>query len=362
MASNVDSQRLFDEEVDGLGFQLKEWPWHWGRDQLLADLCQNRKRGLRSPLHRCRQVAEQMRRLRRRLDRLRTGVLLRARPNCRPTPSKRPAARCTAGETEREIAGQLSHRLMHRGVLPLHVGVAVDGRSRLLSQFRFHVHADEHYAAADGDGPQVWSGRDGQPRQSVSATCRPNSGKDHNAVCRVSASYLASTWPDAVPREILLAGRRIYLISGYEHEWQLAPARPIDRPRRRGTAADAADRRNVPARLVRHLERQRRARLQLRYLPHHRAGAEDRSRRPRFGRSSASASRAPSSSVPTSCRIAIAAPRMAACGFAITSKNCKAASGKQEKTISSRKALHPGRWFPRLQSPSLSASSIPPGP
>ncbi len=47
--------------------------------------------------------------------------------------------------------------------------------------------------------------------------------KEHNAVCRVSASYLASTWPDAVPREILTAGRRIYLISGYEHEWMQAP-------------------------------------------------------------------------------------------------------------------------------------------
>src|SRR5207248_1923271 len=32
IAGNMDSQRLFDEEVDGLGFQLKEWPWHWGRE------------------------------------------------------------------------------------------------------------------------------------------------------------------------------------------------------------------------------------------------------------------------------------------------------------------------------------------
>ena len=43
LSSNVDSQRLFDEELDGLGFQLKEWPWHWGREQLLLDLCQNRR-------------------------------------------------------------------------------------------------------------------------------------------------------------------------------------------------------------------------------------------------------------------------------------------------------------------------------
>jgi hypothetical protein len=47
--------------------------------------------------------------------------------------------------------------------------------------------------------------------------------QDHNAVSKVSAGYLAATWPDAVPREILLAGRRIYLISGYEHEWQQSP-------------------------------------------------------------------------------------------------------------------------------------------
>ncbi len=42
ICSNVDTQRLFDEEIDALGFQLKEWPWHWGRDHLLADLCQGR--------------------------------------------------------------------------------------------------------------------------------------------------------------------------------------------------------------------------------------------------------------------------------------------------------------------------------
>src|SRR5262249_56344779 len=44
-----------------------------------------------------------------------------------------------------------------------------------------------------------------------------------SAVIRVSACYLASTWPDAVPREVLLAGRRIYLVSNHEHEWLLAP-------------------------------------------------------------------------------------------------------------------------------------------
>src|SRR5262249_43015865 len=47
--------------------------------------------------------------------------------------------------------------------------------------------------------------------------------KEHNAVCKVSATYLASSWPDAVPAQILATGRRVYLVSGLEHDWQLCP-------------------------------------------------------------------------------------------------------------------------------------------
>src|SRR5436309_10709679 len=67
LASNVDSQRLFDEEVDGLGFQLKEWPWHWGREQLLADLSQNRKMASDRPLGNCKVVGEMLEKARRQM-------------------------------------------------------------------------------------------------------------------------------------------------------------------------------------------------------------------------------------------------------------------------------------------------------
>src|SRR5262249_56056425 len=46
---------------------------------------------------------------------------------------------------------------------------------------------------------------------------------EHDAVCKVSATYLASTWSDARPREILQAGRRVYQVTGFEHDWTLAP-------------------------------------------------------------------------------------------------------------------------------------------
>jgi Xaa-Pro aminopeptidase len=221
IASNVDAQRIFDEEVDGLGFQLKEWPWHWGRDQFLADLCQNRKVACDRPVNGIVNVGEAIRRLRRRLTvyeqacQLAVGQTLAhaLEATCRTL---------SQGETEREIAGHVSHRLIHRGVLPLHVGVAVDGRSRLYRRFGFTSSILERYAVLT-----VTARKYGIYVTASRSVCfgelPPEFRQDQNAVCKVSASYIASTWPDAVPREVLLAGRRIYLISGFEHEWQMAP-------------------------------------------------------------------------------------------------------------------------------------------
>jgi Xaa-Pro dipeptidase len=221
ITSNVDSQRLFDEEVDALGFQLKEWPWHWGREQFLADLCHNRKVACDRSVNGTANVGEQMRRLRRRLSAYDQACQLALGQ----TVAHALEATCRTldrGETEREIAGHLSHRLIHRGILPLHIGVAVDGRSRLYRRFGFTSATLEHYAVLT-----VTARKYGVYVTASRSVCfgdlSPEYRQDHNAVCRVSASYLASTWPDAVPREILLAGRRIYLISGYEHEWQLSP-------------------------------------------------------------------------------------------------------------------------------------------
>jgi Xaa-Pro aminopeptidase len=221
LASNVDSQRLFDEELDGLGFQLKEWPWHWGRAQLLADLCQGRTVASDLPQGDCKPVGDQLRRLRRTMS-------VYERACCHAlgeVVSHALEATCRTlapGETEREVAGQVSHRLMHRGALPVSVGVAADGRSRLYRHFGFTAAAIRTHcvltAAARKYGVCITASRSvcfGPPE--------PSFRRDHNSVCKVTATYLASTWPDAMPREILAAGRRVYTVSGAEHEWLLSP-------------------------------------------------------------------------------------------------------------------------------------------
>ncbi len=221
VSANTDSQRLFDEEVDGLGFQLKEWPWYWGREQLLADLCQNRKVACDRPLPGTTSAADALRRLRRALTPYEQACY-RALGQVIGHALEATCRSINVNETEREVAGHLSHRLLHRGAQPIHVGVAADGRSRLYRRFGYTPTTVQRYAVLTATARKY-----GLYASASRAVCfgelPADFRQDHNAVCRVSASYLASTWPDAVPREILLAGRRIYLISGYEHEWMLAP-------------------------------------------------------------------------------------------------------------------------------------------
>jgi hypothetical protein len=47
--------------------------------------------------------------------------------------------------------------------------------------------------------------------------------QEHDAACKISATYVACSWPDAVPRQVFLAGRRVYRLCGVEHEWLLSP-------------------------------------------------------------------------------------------------------------------------------------------
>jgi Xaa-Pro dipeptidase len=221
LASNSTSQRLFDEEIDGLGFQLKEWPWYLGRQQLLADLCQGRAVACDVPFGVLRPVGDTLCRLRRTLTPYEQACL-RALGLVLSHSLEATCRTMAPGETEREIAGQISHRLIHRGALPLSVGVAADGRSRLYREFGYTstpIHNSVVLTAtARKYGLCATASRSvsfGPPDDLFRA--------EHNAVCKVGATFVASTWPDAVPREILAAGRRVYTLTGYEHEWRLAP-------------------------------------------------------------------------------------------------------------------------------------------
>lgn len=47
--------------------------------------------------------------------------------------------------------------------------------------------------------------------------------KEYLTACKVAATLIASTWPDASLKEMFNAARRVYLLTGFEHEWRLCP-------------------------------------------------------------------------------------------------------------------------------------------
>jgi Xaa-Pro aminopeptidase len=219
VSSNVDSQRIFDEEADGLGFQLKEWPWQWGREQLLADLCQSRRVICDQPFRDAKVVAEQMRQRRRMLS-VYERACYRSLGQIVSHALEAACRHVTPGQTEREVAGQLGHRLFHRGAYPVAISLSADGRSRLYRQGGFTAAPIHRYCIISTTvrkyGLHVTASR--------SVSLGPLDGRlrqENEAVCKINATYVGATWADAVPSAILSAGRRVYEVTGFEHEWRL---------------------------------------------------------------------------------------------------------------------------------------------
>lgn len=221
LCSNADTQRLFDEEVDGLGFQLKEWPWHWGRAQLLADLCQGRKFACDVTTLDSVSVAEPLSRMRRTLSDY-DRACYRALGQVVSHALEATARTFGQGDTEREVAGQITHRLVHRGAMPVSVTVAADGRSRNYRQGSFTATPIRNYCVLRVVARKY--GLCAAASRSVSfGPPDPLFRREHDAACKICATYVASSWPDSVPRQILAGAQRIFQVVGAENEWFMAP-------------------------------------------------------------------------------------------------------------------------------------------
>src|SRR5262245_12908818 len=221
LCSNVDSQRLFDEELDGMGFQLKEWNWHQGRAELLDDLCQGRKVASDVPLGACQVVGPRLQKMRLQLSEYERACY-RALGQIVSHALEATGRTIAQGETEREVAGQLSHRLIHRGALPVMISAAADGRSRIYRQASFTATTIRSFCVLT-----ITARKYGLCARASRSVCfgqpDPLFRKEHDSACKISATYVASSWPDTVPRQILAGGQRIYQLTGAEYDWFLCP-------------------------------------------------------------------------------------------------------------------------------------------
>jgi Xaa-Pro dipeptidase len=234
IAGNLDTQRIFDQHLDGLGFQLKEWPWNWGRDRLLTDIRQNRRVA-------CDRVLPQSVPLGPSLRRLRCTLTLAEQTRFRDLGAavahalEATGRSLEAGQTEQEVAGQLAHRLVHRGVHPVALTAVADGRAAR------HPRPGVTDAVVQSSCLiGVTATRAGLHVTAARTVClSPPSNEfrgQFDAACRIVAALVAAGTPGTAAAAVLQAGDRVAHLGGHADPWRVGPPGhvtgwlPVERP------------------------------------------------------------------------------------------------------------------------------------
>ncbi len=222
VADNVQSSRVFEEELPGLGFQLKERPWHDEPHQVIAELCHNKRVATDMGQSGCspsRREVDPLFKLRRRLtalerQRLRElgrTVSLAVEATCR---------NFLPGEREADVAGHLAHRLIREGVVPVDLRVASDDRLGRFRQPTFKASPIRKRATI------AVTGRRHGLCASITRTVafgkvEPEFRANHSLATMVDATCIFFSRPNQPVSEVFRRAKRIYEKFEHPHEWTL---------------------------------------------------------------------------------------------------------------------------------------------
>lgn len=136
VTNNVESAELFERQLAGLGFLLKERPWLEEPRVLLDDLCRGRTicsdTGFEGTASEATAIAE----MRMPLESLEVENLRRLGKVVAHA-IEATARHISAGQTEAEIAGEVAHRLVKHEAFPVRLTVAADNRLRHYPHWTF---------------------------------------------------------------------------------------------------------------------------------------------------------------------------------------------------------------------------------
>jgi hypothetical protein len=220
IASATDSPRLFAEDLDGLGFMLKEWPWTASREQLLADLVFGRNVACDLPFRECRFAGTFFASERRKL------TPYEAVPMDELGQRVAHALEATArnfswGDSEEEIAGHLAHRLMRHGVEPVTLQVSGDGRGRTFRRRGYRPDPVERWCVLQATGRKF--GLHATASRTVFRGQPTEDERDEFEVAlRARVAHLATARAGERVSASLDAGKAMLRPTPYEHEWRLA--------------------------------------------------------------------------------------------------------------------------------------------
>jgi Xaa-Pro aminopeptidase len=220
LANNVDAPQLFDRQLGGLGFQLKQRPWHEDRQVLLRDLCRGRNvasdnggpfttnesaaiAALRLPL----QPVER--------ERLRQLGALVAHA------VEATARHVEIGQTEAEIAGQLAHRLVKHEVQPLWSRTIADGRGAAYRHWTAGSSTLKRWCIIGAVG-SCWGLCCACTRTVVLGSPPTELTSSYHQVAMLAATGMFFSQSGSTLATVWQKVRRIYDKLGHPNEWQLS--------------------------------------------------------------------------------------------------------------------------------------------
>ncbi len=220
LCSNVDAQRLFDEELDRLGFQLKEWTWEAGRADLLMSITAGRKIAADRPFPGIPMANERLRPLLRELTWYEQN-LLRDLGKSLAHAVEATARNFAHGQTEEEVAGQLGHRLLHRRIEPVIISITADDRGAKYRRAGYGPYAITRNCVIQAtglrDGLYVTCSRTasfGEPTTEFRTA--------HDFAIKQAALFRSLTRPEVTIGAIGEAGRSLLPGTPFEYEWRLS--------------------------------------------------------------------------------------------------------------------------------------------
>ena len=220
LADNVQSGRVFEEELAGLGFLLKERPWQEDPNRIIAQVTRGKRAASDAHfpgLATCE--LEKLKALRLSLtplerDNLRSlgrALTLAVEATCR---------NFTPGETEADVSGHLAHRLLREGVVPVELRVAGDDRLARYRRPNFKAAAICRRATITASGRR--HGLCASVTRTVSFGKVEDEFRDcHTVASMVDATSIYFSRPGEVVSEIFRRARRIYEKFDHPHEWTL---------------------------------------------------------------------------------------------------------------------------------------------
>lgn len=128
LTSNADASWIFDTQIPQLGFYVKERNWTEQPEDLANDLCRGRQVVSDTGVASTKNIDGDLQKLRVRLS-SREQSLARTLGQDLTGCVERSALKSQPGQTELEVAGAVTHRLMAAGIEPVGVWVSGDGEN-----------------------------------------------------------------------------------------------------------------------------------------------------------------------------------------------------------------------------------------